>query len=73
MTLTALEGFALALAGAGDGRRAGRALGAADALREGGAHPWDPNVDERTAEALVLLRAEGRTASLDSLVEGLLV
>ena len=83
VTLSALEGLALALAVAGDGPRAGRALGAADALRDGGAHPWDPNVDERDAataatsalvgeEALHALRREGRAASIDSVVEGLL-
>lgn len=82
VTLSALEGLALALAVAGQGERAGRTLGAADARREAGAHPWDPNVDERKAaseaaadlvgpEALMELRVEGRTASIASLVEGL--
>ena len=83
VTLSALEGLALALAADGQGERAGRTLGAADTLRDAGAHPWDPNVDERAAaseaaaslvgdEALATLRVAGRTASIDSLVEGLL-
>ncbi len=83
VTLSALEGLALALAADGQGERAGRTLGAADALRDAGAHPWDPNVDERAAaseaaaslvgeEALATLRVAGRTASIDSLVDGLL-
>ncbi len=71
VTLTALEGLALALAAAGQGERAGRTLGAADAMRDAGAHPWDPNVDERVCaseaagalvgdEALARLRVAGR-------------
>ena len=80
--LSALEGLVLALAAAGQGERAGLTLGAADALRLAGAHPWDPNVDEGAAasnavrglvgeEALVRLRADGRTASIEGLVDGL--
>ena len=34
---------------AGAGERAGRLLGVADGLRDAGARPWDPNVDEREA------------------------
>lgn len=83
VTLSALEGLALALAADGQGERAGRTLGAADALRDAGAHPWDPNVDERVCAseaagalvgdvALVGLRVAGRMATIASLVDGLL-
>jgi hypothetical protein len=84
VVLAALEGLSAALMAAGDGERAGFALGAADVLREGGARPWDGDSDVRapveTAAASLLgddvldrLRFEGRTMGMDELLEGLLV
>jgi tetratricopeptide (TPR) repeat protein len=80
VTLSALEGLAVALATAGECARAAGILGLADVLRDAGATPWDPNVDERAAveaalgddDEFVELRHQGRLESVDTLVKSLL-
>jgi predicted ATPase/DNA-binding SARP family transcriptional activator len=82
MVVSALEALAAVLAVAGDSKRAGWALGAADELRDGGARPWDADVDDRdraeTAAARALgrevldgLRRQGRTMRIEDVLEGL--
>jgi predicted ATPase len=82
VVLSALEGLSAALVATGDGRRAGLALGAADALREAGALPWDASTDDRSpAEAGVAallgdavlsgVRATGRTMAIEDLLRPL--
>lgn len=82
MTVSALEGLARALAGVGDGSRAGLLLGASDERRDAGARPWDPNVDDRAAaeaatheilgsDRLAAARHAGRSTPVDQLLAGL--
>jgi predicted ATPase/DNA-binding SARP family transcriptional activator len=83
LLVSALEALAAVLVGHGEGERAAWALGAADALRDAGAEPWDADVDDRTTaeaaaaaqlgeDALGELRRGGRTMRVDDVLAGLL-
>jgi predicted ATPase/DNA-binding SARP family transcriptional activator len=83
VVLSALEGLTAALVATGDARRAGLALGAADALRDAGATAWDLGSDDdrgpvEAAAAALLgdgelhgMRAEGRALRVEDLLDQL--